>query len=368
MIFTVDDAGTVLSVNPYGARQLGYTVNELEGRSILEVFHEEDRPAVTRQLELCMQDPTRFYHWQLRKFRRDGTLVWVEEVAQAVHDLNGALNVLIVCQDITERKRAEEALRESEQKYRALSETLEQRVKETVAELRDKDRMLIIQGRQAVMGEMISNISHQWRQPLNILGLLAQELQATYKKGAFSGEFVDANVGKTMEIIKHMSKTIDDFRNFFKSEKEKVVFEVLGVVEKTMSLLEGSLTAVGIVSEIKATGNPSIDGYPNEFAQVLLNIVNNARDAFLAGKAATPTITIRVYSEAGKTVVTISDNAGGVPEAIIDNIFEPYFTTKGPDKGTGIGLYMSKTIIEKNMGGSLSVRNVGPGAEFRIVI
>jgi len=257
-------------------------------------------------------------------------------------------------------------LKESEQKYRQLNETLEQRIKEAVNELREKDRMLIIQGRQAVMGEMIGNISHQWRQPLNMLGLLSQELQATYKYGKFSTEYINDNVKKTMELIRHMSKTIDDFRSFSQSDKDKVDFNVLEMIEKTLSLLEGSFKTHGISIEIKATGDPSISGYPNEFGQVLLNIVNNARDALLARKADSPTITIGLRTEAGKTVVTVIDNAGGIPEGIIDRVFDPYFTTKGPEKGTGIGLHMSKTIIEKHMNGTLSVRNVGNGAEFRI--
>jgi len=292
------------------------------------------------------------------------------ELSQAFNTMTAKLRATYddLANEIQERRLTEETLRESEQNYHQLNETLEQRITKAVHELRDKDRMLIIQGRQAVMGEMISNISHQWRQPLNMLGLLAQELQATYKHGMFSTEYVDTNVKKTMELIQHMSKTIDDFRNFFKSDKERVRFRVLEVIEKTMSLLEGGFKAHGIRSEIKETGDPSINGYPNEFAQVLLNIVSNAREALLAAKVEDPTITIRLYTEGDKAVVTISDNAGGIPEDIIEKIFEPYFTTKGPEKGTGIGLYMSKTIIENNMGGSLTARNTGGGAEFRIEV
>src|SRR6185369_1055871 len=140
----------------------------------------------------------------------------------------------------------------------------------------------------------------------------------------------------------------------------------LEVVEKTISLLEGSLKAVGIESQVEVTGDPCVEGYPNEFAQVLLNIVNNARDALLAHKPEHPAIVIRLFGVEGRAVVTVSYNGGGIPEAILDKVFDPYFTTKGPDKGTGIGLYMSKTIVEKNMNGTLTVRNVGDGAEFRI--
>jgi two-component system, cell cycle sensor histidine kinase and response regulator CckA len=308
------------------------------------------------------------YAADLELTKKDGSLIWCSMVGQVINVHKPEDGVIWMIQDITVRKRSEEALRESERKYHQLNETLEQRIKEAVDELRDKDRMLLIQGRQAVMGEMIGNISHQWRQPLNMLGLLAQELPMTYSRGEFNAEYLNDNVSKTKEIIQHMSKTIDDFRSFFEPGKEKVEFRLLEVIEEAMSFLEGSFEAHKIATELKPTGDPSIIGYPNEFAQVLMNIVNNARDALVARKVENPTITISLWTEDGKTVVTISDNAGGIPEGIIDKVFEPYFTTKGPDKGTGIGLYMSKNIIDQHMGGSLSVRNVEGGAEFRIEV
>ena len=259
-----------------------------------------------------------------------------------------------------------EALLRSEENYRRLNETLEERIKKAVDELREKDRVLIIQGRQAVMGELISNIAHQWRQPLNMLGLLAQELPMTYKMGTFTKELLEANVAMTMKIIQQMSQTIEDFRSYSQPDRVKTDFKVLQVIAKTLSLLEGSFNAHRIRTEVEHEGDPVVNGYPNEYSQVLLNILINARDAFLAGKAASPSIVIRVFCENGSTVVTVTDNAGGIPPEIVDKIFEPYFTTKGPEQGTGIGLFMSKTIIEKNMNGVLSARNTGVGAEFRI--
>ena len=259
-----------------------------------------------------------------------------------------------------------EALLRSEENYRRLNETLEERIKKAVDELREKDRVLIIQGRQAVMGELISNIAHQWRQPLNMLGLLAQELPMTYKMGTFTKELLEANVAMTMKIIQQMSQTIEDFRSYSQPDRVKTDFKVLQVIAKTLSLLEGSFNAHRIRTEVEHEGDPVVNGYPNEYSQVLLNILINARDAFLAGKAASPSIVIRVFCENGSTVVTVTDTAGGIPPEIVDKIFEPYFTTKGPEQGTGIGLFMSKTIIEKNMHGVLSARNTGVGAEFRI--
>jgi len=268
-------------------------------------------------------------------------------------------------QKLSELEAERDALRRSEENYRLLNETLEERIKKAVEELREKDRILIIQGRQAVMGELLSNIAHHWRQPLNLLGLLAQEMPIAYQRGGFTKEMFENNARKTMEIIQRMSQTIEDFRNFSRSDGEKVAFKVLQVTAKTLYLLEESFKAQDIRIEVEQDGDPIVQGHPNAYSQVLLNILINARDAFLARKVESPGIVVRVFCENGKAVVTVTDNAGGIAPEIIDRVFEPYFTTK---RGTGLGLFMSKVIIEKNMGGALSVRNTASGAQFRIEV
>ena len=249
----------------------------------------------------------------------------------------------------------------------ALHEEIVERLR-TVEDLREKEQMLILQSRQAAMGEMIGNIAHQWRQPLNTLGLTTQQLLLFYDLGGFTREFLENGVSKSMELIHHMSRTIDDFKNYFKPNKEKVEFKMRAAVLNTLSLLEGSLQTPKIYIEIVEKDDPDIFGYQNEFAQVILNIITNARDALIEKETVDPRVTITISSEDGNSVITIADNAGGIPEEIIDKIFDPYFTTKGPQRGTGVGLYMSKTIIESNMGGRLSVRNLSNGAEFRIEV
>lgn len=271
-------------------------------------------------------------------------------------------------QKVSELEAERDALEKSEENYRQLNETLEQRIKVAVGELREKDRILMIQGRQAVMGELISNIAHQWRQPLNILGLLAQELYMSYKKGLFTKELMESNITKTMQLIKDMSKTIEDFRNFSRPDREKVSFSVLQAIGNTLSLLEEGFKADDISIKVEREIDPVISGYPNEYSQVLLNILINAREVFLARRVANPSIVIRVFSEEGRAMVTVTDNAGGIAPDIIDKVFDPYFTTKGPEQGTGIGLFMSKAIIEKKMSGVLSVRNTESGAQFRIEV
>jgi len=369
-IFQRTPEGRYLNANPALAHMLGYD-------SPLELM--DKVTDIGKQLYL---DPSRHDEllrmlaangkvegFEAQMYRKDRSSIWVSLSVRVVRDnLGKELFFEGILEEITKRKMAEAALKESEQKYRQLSEALEQRVRETVDELRQKDKMLILQGRQAVMGEMLSNIAHQWRQPLNMLALLVQDLQMTHKSVGLSEEYIDQTVGKSMEIVQQMSRTIDDFRYFFKPDQEKLEFSVREPLEKSLALLDGSLSVHGIRIEVEQDGDPTVSGFLGEFVQVLLNILINARDALIASRTQEPLIAISLFREGGKTVVAISDNAGGIPEQIRDKIFEPYFTTKGPEQGTGIGLFMCKTIIEKSMNGTLTARNTGDGAEFRIEV
>jgi PAS domain S-box-containing protein len=276
-------------------------------------------------------------------------------VAERTEKLASTINLLQ--REMFERKLAEIALQKEITDRLQATETL-----------RENERMLIQQSRQAAMGEMISNIAHQWRQPLNTLGLYAQKIGLYYGSPDFNKEFLDTSISKCMEIIKHMSRTIDDFRNYFKPEKEKTDFYVIEAIKSTMSLLDGNFHNPKITIDFLEYCNPVINGYQNEFAQVFLNILNNARDVIIERKIVDAKVTITISGEDNCAVVTVADNAGGIPDEIINKVFDPYFTTKGPKQGTGIGLFMSKTIIEKNMGGRLTVRNTDNGAEFRIEV
>lgn len=235
-------------------------------------------------------------------------------------------------------------------------------------ELRKKEQLLIQQSRMAAMGEMLGNIAHQWRQPLNVLGVRIQELGMSFKYGELSQELVDADIAKTMEILQHMSQTITVFQDFTTPDKGKCRFNAEQVIAFTVQIIHESLRNDGITLNVNLTGDSQINGYPNEYSQVLMNLILNARDALLEQKTADPCISVVSWSENNRSIVTISDNAGGIKEEIMDKIFDPFFTTKELGKGTGIGLFLSKTIIEKNMGGLLTMRNIARGAEFRIEV
>ncbi len=249
-----------------------------------------------------------------------------------------------------------------------LNKTLDQRVKKESAKLRQNEQLLIQQSRQAAMGEMIGNIAHQWRQPLNALGLVLQNIYFEHQMGTLDDVFIERSVEKGKKLTQTMSKTIDDFRNFFKANKLKEHFKISDVINNTIELIEASFKNNNI--EIESDLDESIEfvGHPSEFSQVVLNILSNAKDALIEHKEDNRLVNIVTHLEGEIITIKISDNAGGIPKGVIEKIFEPYFTTKEEGKGTGIGLYMSKTIIETNMGGKISVKNSRDGAIFTILL
>lgn len=251
-------------------------------------------------------------------------------------------------------------------KLKALYEEQENKIREGIKQLREKDHMIIKQSRQAAMGEMIGNIAHQWRQPLNSIGVIIQNIEDAYEFNELTKDYLNEKVATVMNQLNYMSHTIDDFRNFFKPDKEKQDFQVFDALKSAVNFMEANFVHNNISVEYQLITDTTIWGYPNEYAQVLLNILNNARDILIERKIANPTIFITAKKTDSHSIVKISDNGGGIDPDIIHKLFEPYFTTK--TVGTGLGLYMSKMIVEKNMDGKLWVRNTTGGAEFIIEV
>jgi PAS domain S-box-containing protein len=333
---------------------------EVTEETLIQAVHPEDRERVSRSLhDALTPEGSGVYSAEYRAVGvEDGRVRWLTVRGRVSFDANGVpLRMVGACLDITDIVKAEKALKEE------ISERLR-----AVEELRRQEQLLIRQGRLAAMGEMIGNIAHQWRQPLNTLGLIIQELPVYYERNLFDRAYLASSVARAMQVIHYMSKTIDGFRNFFGPDKEKESFKVAEVLSRTVAIVEATFNELNLKIEVSADPEIVIYGYPNEFSQVLLNILVNAKDAILERKVQNARVSIRLFRENGRAVLTIADNAGGIRPEIMDRIFDPYFTTKGPDKGTGIGLFMSKTIIEKNMNGSLSARNTADGAEFRIEV
>ncbi len=256
-------------------------------------------------------------------------------------------------QEVAERSRAQEDLRK-------LNETLEQRVRDELALNRDKDHLLIQQSRLAAMGEMVHNIAHQWRQPLNSIAIILGLIQDEYEFHELTKDSLDNSIAEAQGILKQMSTTIDDFRSFFRPDREPELFDVSKSVSRALSILEATMKNSNIQIDPILEEGLMVFGYSSQFAQVVLNILTNAREAIQSRKIEPGKIEMRLSRSEQMAVITIKDNGGGIPEEVIDRIFEPYFTTR--ERGSGIGLYMSRMIIERNLGGQIRANNDPAGA------
>ena len=222
---------------------------------------------------------------------------------------------------------------------------------------REKDTILAHQSKMAAMGEMIGNIAHQWRQPLSVISTAATGIKVNKELGLFDEKYILDTMDSINESTQYLSTTIDDFRNFFKPEKEKKYFYIQAVIDKTFSLISQQFKnkEIEVILNIK---DIKILGFENELIQVMINLLNNARDELIKLPSSQKRlIFIESFIQEKQLIIQIKDNAGGIQPKILDKIFEPYFTTKSKNLGTGIGLYMCEEIITKHMQGELTVEN-----------
>ncbi|WP_420267076.1 hybrid sensor histidine kinase/response regulator [Candidatus Magnetominusculus dajiuhuensis] len=243
-------------------------------------------------------------------------------------------------------------------------------VKDETEKNRLKDQQMYEQSRHVAMGELLVNIAHHWRQPLCTIGLFAQEIQDTYLHDELDENLLKKSVSSIMSEVIGLSNTINGFRNYYIANNELEEFNLEDLINSTVMIVEGYFKLKGFTFNKEFEDGLRINAYPNEFAQVLLNLLTNVQDVFEARHITNGIVNIRVYrdTDTNTTVITIADNGGGVCEENIHKIFDPYFTTKDKSKGTGLGLYISKLIIERSMNGTLSVKNTDGWAEFRIEI
>ncbi|MFT5836423.1 MAG: signal transduction histidine kinase [Sulfurimonas sp.] len=255
---------------------------------------------------------------------------------------------------------------------------IEEVMESKLAQMKAKDEHILNQSRLAQMGEMISMIAHQWRQPLGVISAISINIQiklferraydlSTQKGREDMEEYTMQNLHKINEFVKHLSKTIDDFKNFFKQDKERSTFNLCTLIDKALNLGEHLLETqcVELVKNYD-TNLPDINSFENEIMQVILSILNNGVDALIDKKIKEPRIYIDIQeTESGNQIISIEDNAGGIPDEIISEIFDPYFSTKNKN-GTGLGLYMAQIIITEHCDGIISVENTSRGACFKI--
>ncbi|TLP35776.1 sensor histidine kinase [Arcobacter arenosus] len=235
-----------------------------------------------------------------------------------------------------------------------------------LTELKQNETLLIEQSRMAAMGEMISMIAHQWKQPLASIAAAISNLKFRLEIDKIDKESLQNKLVDMDKYIIYMSETIDDFRNFFKKDKEKMLVSLDYIVDISLEMLNKPLSNIKVTNKKIKLNKLYI--YKNELLQVMLNILNNSQDAFSENKIENPTINISYKETHDEQIIIIKDNAGGIPKNIIDKIFDPYFTTKEKRNGTGLGLYMCKTIIEKHFKGEIKVKSEKQNTSFKIII
>eukprot|EP01156_Anaeramoeba_ignava_P016165 Anaeramoba_ignava/a618_20.p1 GENE.a618_20~~a618_20.p1 ORF type:complete len:382 (-),score=63.07 a618_20:524-1645(-) len=265
-------------------------------------------------------------------------------------------------------KKYKKQVETKEKKLQNLNKNLALKVKQGIEEAKQKDKAILQQSKLARMGSMISMIAHQWRQPLTELSGILMELETATRFKKVNEEHILNSIEKSDNMIEFMSKTIDDFRNFYKPDKKKENFFLFDSCQKAINLIDATLEENGIKYNINVKKDREIFGYPTEFSQVILNLLTNAKDVLIENNINNPKIEVLIDKKGFNSIIEVKDNAGGIKEENFEEIFDPYFSTKSSSKGTGLGLYISKLIIERNMGGELSVYNDKDGAVFRIVL
>ncbi len=383
IISKTDVNGIIIFVNDEFCNISGYSKNELIGQNHNIVRH-PDVPKEKFNLLWETLKNKKIYKDTVKNLAKDGSAFYVNTTIIPILDENENITEYIAIRyDVTKEVMLREELIKKEAEYEELNRSLEKRVQEQTKELKelnltleervrdeiakneDKQRVMFWQSRHASLGQMLANIAHQWRQPLTELSLAMFNI----KKSAQNNE-VD-NVSKFYDeskyIIKNMSQTIDDFTNFFSPDKEKHYFNISDSIAESIGLLESIINdeMITIKTNFK---DIEVLGITNELTQVMINLINNSKDAFIHNSILLREIAITTRVENDFALIEVQDNAGGIAKENIEKIFEPYFTTKHKSRGTGLGLFMSKMICEQGLGGTLDVKSKKNTTTFSIKI
>ncbi len=382
IVSKTDIDGIITFVNDEFCKISGYSREELIGQNHNIVRH----PDVPKEKFKRLWDTIlakKVYKSTVKNLAKDGRTFYVNTTIVPILDENGEIEEFIAIRyDVTKEVELKMALERKEKELEQLNRTLEERValqtrrlyelnrhlEERVAEEvrknEEKQKMLFLQSRMASLGQMMANIAHQWRQPLTELTLSLYNL----KKAALQGEKekVEASYEDSRTLIRSMSNTIEDFVNFFNPGRPKSPFRLSATLDEAIRIVEKTLRKEAVEVRRSVEEDAEVVGVPNELAQVIVNILQNSKDAFVQHGVERRAIDVRLRREGSEAVVEIEDNAGGIPGEVLERVFEPYFTTKHASQGTGLGLFMSKMIVEKSFGGTIAVENVEGGARFTI--
>jgi len=363
----LDEELNIISINRSLAMMFGYTEAELLGKKPYEML-----ALVDEQQKLCENKAQEVYSTIQRTYE----LTFVTKEQRTFHTIVNATTLYLpenrtrtfaFITDINKQKELEQTLIRQQHEINALNSDLTLRIEREVKENQQKDRIMYQQARLATMGEMIGNIAHQWRQPLNIMALIMQDFYISGQLGTLDDEKLEKEYARANTVLQYMSSTIDDFRTFFKHNEEGEVFSINSAINSVIALVSKGLEHNKITIDVAVDEEIAVFGYRNEFVQALINIINNAREAVITN-ADEGFIHIGVETDDSNVYIQVNDNGGGINDKAIDKIFEPYFTTKHKTQGTGLGLYMTHQIIVGNMNGSIMVENRGEGTSFKITL
>jgi PAS domain S-box-containing protein len=360
VIFQLDPEGRILYVNNSWEKMTEFSVQESIGKNILSFLMEEEVKGLHSQIEAkLLNGEFVLITKKLNKKNVEFSMLPLYDADGSMHGYSGTIN------DITERMEQELIIKAGKQYVEKLNQNLEKRIQKEVSKNRQKDHILIQQSRLAAMGEMIASIGQQWRQPLNSLSLLIQDVSEALDYGEINDQYIDKFTKESMIQIKQMSQTINDFRRFYRPNKEKSPFSIADSIEDALSIFSTSLKNHDIQIKFEYRGQQMAYGFANEYSQVVLNILINARDAYVTKDNDNPRMFIKIDETEASLVTEFTDNAGGIEPALLEKVFDPYFTTR--PHGTGLGLYMTKIILE-NMNGRIKVENTGDGAKFSVTV
>ncbi|WP_236864136.1 PAS domain-containing sensor histidine kinase [Campylobacter devanensis] len=376
IVSKTDINGIITFVNDEFCKISGYLRDELIGQSHNIVRH-PDVPAeyFKRLWETILNK--KIYKGLIKNRTKDGKAVYLNTTIIPILDNNNEIEEFVaICYDITEMIELNERLMRAQNDLRKtkklveLNRELEERVAIEVAKNEEQSKLMFQQSRLANMGEMLANISHQWRQPLNELSINLYKLKQSTKEP--SSQFIEI-YEHSKAVIKGMSSIIDNFRNFFTNNGDDERFSLKDAAQDAILMLENTFKNASIKLEIDIDDNIYIVGRQNEMAQIFINLFLNSKDAFFQHNIKDKRVNVRAYiqNDTNKqikyAIITISDNAGGIEDSVSDKLFDPYFTTKHPNVGTGLGLYIVRSIVSK-LQGQISVSNLENGACFEIKI
>lgn len=350
-----DSAKTIIKANQRFSNLSQYTPEELIGMHIFDFFDPEEYDNFLLE---NLKDSSKEYNLNLMK--KDGSSILLLIKQNTLIYNNQKVNAWF-CLNLS-------TIKQKELELEKLNLELEQKVQNAVQANREKDQSIIEQSRLAQLGEMLSMIAHQWRQPLTAISATCNNIiLQTMNNKPIENKYLQDELSLVTNYTQYLSDTIDDFRNFFKTNKHKETTTTDKIINETLKIVSSTIENQNITLNLNLHCDKEIETYSGEVKQVILNIIKNAQDAIVQNNIQDPQITIETHCDGnGMVKILIYDNAKGIPFTILDKIFEPYFSTKQELDGTGLGLYMSKIIIEKNCGGKLSATNKDDGAIFTI--